>query len=103
MSTTVRLWRIGCVALVMALAACAEAPDDAAPVPPEPIKAELDACGGQCTDLQLCVADEAGKPLCANLCANQFHCWSGCCRPEGDTGYNVCRPTNVCFPSDSSR
>ena len=56
-----------------------------------------DACGGLCTEVELCVKDNEGRYGCARLCANQLRCWSGCCLPVADTPYNVCRPTNYCY------
>lgn len=35
--------------------------------------------------------------MCARVCANQFHCWSGCCLPYGDAGANVCRDEALCY------
>ena len=61
------------------------------------IVAVLDPCGGRCTEVELCVQDKESNPVCARICANQLRCWSGCCLPLGDTGYNVCRPTNYCY------
>ena len=55
-----------------------------------------DACGGKCTEVELCVPDNDGVYGCARICANQLHCWSGCCLPVGND-YNVCRPTNYCY------
>jgi hypothetical protein len=102
MSNTVRLWRPLCLAVLMALTACSEGPDD--PIVPAPdagtTLVALDPCGGTCSNVQLCVKGEDGAPICANICANQFHCWTGCCRPLDDSGYNVCRPSNVCFPGN---
>lgn len=74
--------------------------DDEALVP-EPVsgqKAELDPCNGRCTEVELCAPEGEGEVACARICANQLHCWSGCCLPLGDSGYNVCRPTERCFP-----
>jgi len=59
--------------------------------------AVLDPCGGRCTEVELCVPDKESNFACARICANQLRCWSGCCLPLGDTGYNVCRPTNYCY------
>jgi hypothetical protein len=98
MSIARRLWRPLCLAVVMALTACADGPDE--PAVPAVDAGAPDPCGGTCSNVQLCVKDEEGAPICANICANQFHCWTGCCRPVDDTGYNVCRPTNVCFPAN---
>jgi hypothetical protein len=56
-----------------------------------------DRCGGTCSEAQLCVPDAQGAYACAMICANQFHCWSGCCLAFGDSGYNVCRPNSACF------
>jgi hypothetical protein len=84
-------------ALALALAGCAEeAPITAADagadtLPPDP-------CGGKCDSAQLCVQGSEGEYGCAMICFNQLHCWSGCCVPLDGTPYNVCRPTNVCFP-----
>ena len=78
----------------MALTSCSDGPGD--PPPPPPMEV-LDPCGGRCTNVQLCVMDDKGVPGCAMICANQFHCWSGCCLAAGDTGYNVCRPRTDCF------
>jgi hypothetical protein len=57
----------------------------------------LDHCNGRCTEVELCVQDNESNHVCARICANQLRCWSGCCLPLGDTGYNVCRPTNYCY------
>ncbi len=59
--------------------------------------AVLDPCAGKCTEVELCVQDKDGVYGCARICANQLRCWSGCCLAVGDTGYNVCRPTNYCY------
>jgi len=64
--------------------------------PPGP-SAERDPCGGRCDVTELCVEGAPGIHECARLCANQLRCWSGCCLPLGDTGYNVCRPRDLCF------
>jgi hypothetical protein len=83
------------IALVLALvllASCADGPEL-----PAPGQDALDQCGGQCSNVQLCVQDAEGVFGCAMICANQFHCWSGCCQRLENTGYNVCRPTNVCY------
>jgi hypothetical protein len=84
--------------LLVAGACDAEGPPsapDAAPARP------ADVCGGLCTEVELCVADNDGKFGCARICANQLRCWSGCCLPleasTGHAGYNVCRPSNWCY------
>jgi hypothetical protein len=90
--------RHGVLALVFAaIAACtgdALVGDDAPPAAP----VNLDPCAGRCNEAELCVADATEQYGCARICANQLHCWSGCCLPLDDTGYNVCRPTGACFP-----
>jgi hypothetical protein len=83
---------------VSALTACATDDAEAPPAPSPDAGAATDRCGGKCSNVELCVADEKGDFGCARICANQFHCWSGCCLPAGDTGYNVCRATEICFP-----
>jgi hypothetical protein len=82
---------------LLALTACAVDDPEAPAQPPAP-DAGTDRCGGKCSNVELCQADEQGTFGCARICANQFHCWSGCCLPAGDTGYNVCRATEICFP-----
>ena len=59
---------------------------------------QVDACRGMCSEVELCASDKSGGFGCARFCANQLHCWSGCCLPLERTGYNVCRPTRDCFP-----
>jgi hypothetical protein len=85
----------GVLLLLTVLAGCGDG--GAGHEPPEPA-AKLDPCGGLCTEVELCVPDRDGNHGCARICANQLRCWSGCCLPLGETGYNVCRPTNYCFP-----
>jgi hypothetical protein len=80
--------------LLAVLAACDG--DGAESHPPAPV-AKIDPCGGVCSEAELCVQDRDGRFACARICANQLRCWSGCCLPLGDSGYNVCRPTNYCF------
>lgn len=60
---------------------------------------KVDPCDGRCSEVELCAPDTEGQHACARICANQLRCWSGCCLPLGDTGYNVCRPTDYCFPT----
>lgn len=52
-------------------------------------------CGGTCDVAERCV-----EGVCRRICANQLHCWSGCCLPEPRTGdaavYNVCMPEEAC-------
>jgi hypothetical protein len=83
------------VALTL-LSGCAE--DVAIPGPDASPPDAVDPCGNRCTSDQLCVQDSEGQYGCALICYNQLHCWSGCCVPLDGTPYNVCRPTNVCFP-----
>jgi hypothetical protein len=81
--------------LVLLFTGCAEGEPM---VPPDSATAAtVDACGGRCTEVELCVQDRESQWGCARICANQLRCWSGCCLPLGDTGYNVCRPTNYCY------
>jgi hypothetical protein len=74
---------------------------ESAPSPDAAPARARDACGGLCTEVELCVADKEGKFGCARICANQLRCWSGCCLPlddsSGHPGYNVCRPSNWCY------
>jgi hypothetical protein len=83
------------LASALLLAACADgegvSPRDAAP------EVASDPCGDRCNSAQLCVQDTEGVYACAMICANQLHCWSGCCLSLEATGYNVCRPTSYCF------
>jgi hypothetical protein len=88
--------RVGRIFVALALlSGCAE--DVAIPAPDASPDA-VDQCGNRCTSDQLCVQDAEGQYSCALICYNQLHCWSGCCVPLDGTPYNVCRPTNVCFP-----
>jgi hypothetical protein len=82
--------------LLLVLTACAEG-EPMERVDAGGTTAKVDHCGGACTEVELCVEDKEGKYGCARICANQLRCWSGCCLPLGDTGYNVCRPNNYCF------
>jgi hypothetical protein len=89
------------IALALFLAGCGE-DQGMNPKPPPLHTTEVTArdpgpCGGTCSEAELCVRDAAGKYGCARICANQFHCWSGCCLALKDTGYNVCRPNEYCF------
>src|SRR5262245_22947915 len=85
-------------ALALVLVGCSEE----SALPPEPDAgadtAPPDPCGGRCTSAQLCVQGSEGEYSCAMICFNQLHCWSGCCLPLDGTAYNVCRPSNACFP-----
>jgi hypothetical protein len=86
--------------LAFLVASCGEEPADPPPPPmhaPEVTAPNPDSCGGSCSEVELCVQDAEGKYGCARICANQFHCWSGCCLALGSTGYNVCRPNDYCF------
>jgi hypothetical protein len=56
-----------------------------------------DPCAGQCSEVELCARNEDGTHACAPICANQLHCWSGCCVPLEGTAYNICRPSNICY------
>jgi hypothetical protein len=64
-----------------------------------------------CSASEILIQDDAGATVCAQICANQLHCWSGCCLPAvvpvadpagGETdagpGLMVCMPESVCFP-----
>jgi hypothetical protein len=89
--------RVLCSLVLGLLAACGEG--DGGPGTPDARRAQVtDPCGGICTEVELCAKDSQGTYGCARICANQLRCWSGCCLPLDDTGYNVCRPTNHCFP-----
>jgi hypothetical protein len=81
------------IALVLASCAGDGAEPPLAPPPPD----ALDQCGGACSNVELCAPDSNGVFACARICANQFHCWSGCCLRNGTSGYNVCRATEECF------
>jgi|SRR3954447_15639973 hypothetical protein len=84
--------------LVLLLAACGgEGAVEPPPPPKVPESVKADRCQGRCSETQLCVQDRGGEYGCAMICANQFHCWSGCCLAFGDSGYNVCRPNDYCF------
>jgi hypothetical protein len=80
------------VAAFAALLACE--PESGAPVLPGP---PLDPCGGRCSEIELCAKNDDGSYGCATICANQLHCWSGCCIHLDGTNYNVCRPSNICY------
>jgi hypothetical protein len=87
--------------LVLSLAACPDAEEDAPPAAPDAGASAApdggDHCGGRCSTTELCVADDEGVYACALICANQLHCWTGCCLRVEGLGYNVCRPSNACF------
>jgi hypothetical protein len=89
--------RMGRILVALAfLAGCSE--EVAIPATSDASPDAVDQCGNRCTSDQLCVADSEGQYSCALICYNQLHCWSGCCVPLDGSPYNVCRPTNVCFP-----
>jgi hypothetical protein len=93
-----RLARACATFVLLFLTACDEAETVDAPAPDGGgMIAKLDRCAGACAVEELCVEDRDGKYGCARICANQLRCWSGCCLPLGDTGYNVCRPNNYCY------
>jgi hypothetical protein len=99
MSPSSALGRCVFVMALLCFGGCSEDPGmEPSRTDPEPQSMEPpDPCQGRCSEVQLCVQDTEGHYDCAMICANQFHCWSGCCLPVGGTGYNVCRPTNYCF------
>jgi|1185.fasta_scaffold1854234_1 hypothetical protein len=61
------------------------------------VDAVPDPCAGRCSEVELCVQGSEGEYECAMICANQLHCWSGCCVPAEGQPYTVCRPANICF------
>ena len=83
--------------LLLLLTSCAEGEPKEEKTDAGGSTANIDRCGGACTEVELCVEDKEGKYGCARICANQLRCWSGCCLPLEETGYNVCRPNNYCF------
>ncbi len=78
--------------LLCGLLACGSSTDD-------PSDALAPLCNGiLCDSNEICVAEE-GEPAssCHLICANQLHCWSGCCLPSGVRNYNVCKATELCY------
>ena len=92
-----RLWQAWLSVLALLFfASCGEG-ETMTMAPDAAIAAVLDPCGGRCTEVELCVQDKEMNYGCARICANQLRCWSSCCLPLADTGYNVCRPSNYCY------
>jgi hypothetical protein len=94
---TARLLRTFSCAVALLLAACdgegeASPPDGAAP-----LSIQTDLCNGRCESNEVCLPDEGGGHSCALICANQLHCWSGCCLRVQELDTNVCRPSSLCY------
>lgn len=59
-------------------------------------------CGASCAPDEACAAapEADGGFECMHVCANQLHCWSGCCLRTGDAGAATCRPAQACYGDD---
>jgi hypothetical protein len=86
--------RIGLILVAALLVGCGDG--DGADFPETAMKAP-DLCGGRCSEIELCTPDQDGEHACAQICANQLRCWSGCCLPVADTKLSVCRSADACF------